>query len=141
MKLTPRRALDELSAQHEAIRRLMDRCETLANELDAGELDLVHLTREVVRLRLALDAHNRFEEQLLRPVLRDEDAFADARMERMVEDHVGEHRAMRALLEETETRILRETLALLRDHLENEERYLLNARVLRDDLVNLDSGS
>jgi hypothetical protein len=118
----------------------MWRCEQLADELDAGAMDVQQLTREVVRLRLALDAHNRYEEQLLRPILREEDAFAEARLERMIEDHVGEHRAMRAQLDATETHLLRETLAQLRAHLQSEEQYLLNARVLHDDLVSLDSG-
>jgi iron-sulfur cluster repair protein YtfE (RIC family) len=134
----PSHALAELEAQHEAIRKLMERCEVLADELDAGRMEAEHLTREVVRLRLALDTHNRFEEQILRPVLREEDAFADVRIDRMVEDHVGEHRAMRDQLDATETRILRETLKLLRAHLEGEEQYLLNAKVLHDDLVSLD---
>lgn len=137
----PAAALHELEAQHEVIRRLMDRCEQLADELDAGRLDADQLTREVVRLRLALDTHNRFEEQLLRPVLIEEDAFADARIDRMVDDHVAEHRAMRDQLNATETRILRETLQMLRAHLESEERYLLNAKVLHDDLVSLDGSS
>jgi MFS family permease len=35
----------------------------------------LQLTREVARLRLAFDAHNRFEEQLLRPVLLATDSF------------------------------------------------------------------
>ncbi len=99
------------------------------------------LTREVVKLRLAFDAHNKFEEQLLRPVLLEEDAFAAVRIDRMVEDHVGEHRAMRAQLNTTETGALRETLEMLRAHLAAEERYLLNARVLRDDLINLEGSS
>jgi hypothetical protein len=139
-KLTPSRALAELQAQHEAIRRMMRRCEQLADELDDGGMDVEQLTREVVRLRLALDAHNRCEEQLLRPVLQEEDAFADARIERMLEDHVGEHHAMRECLNASETRTLRETLAMLRAHLASEEQYLLDARVLHDDVISLDGG-
>jgi hypothetical protein len=137
---TPSHALAELEVQHEAIRKLMERCEALADELDAGRMEAEVLTREVVRLRLALDTHNTFEEQLLGPVLRDEDAFADVRIDRMVKDHVDEHRAMRAQLNATETRLLRETIQALRAHLEGEEQYLLNAKVLHDDLISLDSG-
>lgn len=137
-KPAPTAALHELEAQHAVIRQLMERCELLADELDAGRLDADRLTREVVRLRLALDTHNRFEEQILRPVLMEEDAFAEARIDRMVEDHVGEHRAMRDQLNATETRVLRETIGMLRAHLEHEEQYLLNAKVLHDDLVALD---
>jgi len=139
-KPTPSRVLAELEAQHEAIRKLIERCEALADALDGGSLEAEHLTREVVRLRLALDSHNKFEEQLLRPVLLEEDAFAEVRIERMMDDHVGEHRAMHARLSSTETQGLRETLQMLRGHLDNEEQYLLNAKVLHDDLISLDGG-
>jgi hypothetical protein len=95
----------------------------------------LQLTREVARLRLAFDAHNRFEEQLLRPVLLDADAFGEVRVERMCEEHVGEHRAIRAQLGTEATADLRAVIASLRAHLDAEERYFLSAKVLRDDLV------
>lgn len=138
MKYTPSRALAELKTQHDALRGMMDRCEELAGELDAGRMGPLQLTREVSRLRLAFEAHNTFEEQLLRPVLLGTDAFAEVRIDRMIEDHVGEHRSMRAQLATTETSVLRDVIETLRAHLDAEERYLLTARVLRDDLVNVE---
>lgn len=137
---TPSRALAELKTQHDALRAMMDRCEDLADDLDAGAKDPIQLTREVARLRLAFEAHNKFEEQLLRPVLVGADAFAEVRIERMIEDHVGEHRAMRAQLNTTETSALRDVIETLRAHLDAEERYLLSSRVLRDDVINLEGG-
>jgi|SoiMetStandDraft_2_1073263.scaffolds.fasta_scaffold514790_2 iron-sulfur cluster repair protein YtfE (RIC family) len=137
-KLTPSRALAELKAQHDALRGMMDRCVELADALDAGQVGPLQLTREVARLRLAFEAHNKFEEQLLRPVLLGNDAFAEVRIDRMVEDHVGEHRAMRMRLETTETSALRDVVETLRAHLDAEERYLLSARVLRDDVVTIE---
>lgn len=118
----------------------MERCEQLANELDAGRMGPTQLLREVSRLRLAFDAHNKFEEQLLRPALLEGDAFAGVRIERMVEDHVNEHRAMRQQLASSETSVLRDVIDTLRAHLDAEERYLLTARVLRDDIVQIDDG-
>lgn len=135
---TPSRALAELKAQHDALRVMMDRCEDLADELDDGRGSPEALTHEVARLRIAFEAHNKFEEQLLRPVLLGADAFAEVRIDRMIEDHVGEHRAMRTQLNTTETSALRDAVEMLRAHLDAEERYLLSARVLRDDLINLD---
>lgn len=135
---TPSRALAELQAQHDALRGMMDRCEELANELDAGRMGPMQLTREVSRLRLAFEAHNTFEEKLLRPVLLGSDAFADVRIDRMVEDHVNEHRSMRAQLNTTQTSALRDVIETLRAHLEAEERYLVSARVLRDDVVTVE---
>ena len=137
-KYTPARALAELKAQRDALRGMMDRCEELADALDAGRMGPLQLTREVSRLRLAFEAHNQFEEQLLRPVLLGSDAFAEVRIDRMIEDHVGEHRAMRARLQTTSTSALRDVVETLRAHLDAEERYLLSARVLRDDLVTIE---
>jgi hypothetical protein len=139
-KLTPGRALIELKAQHDALRGMMRRCEELADELDAGRMGPTQLMREVARLRLAFDAHNQFEEQLLRPALLEGDAFAGVRIDRMVEDHVHEHRAMRHQLASSETSVLREVIDTLRAHLDAEERYLLTAKVLRDDIVQIDDG-
>jgi hypothetical protein len=130
---TPGRALVELKAQHDALRGMMDRCEALADELDAGSKSPVQLLREVSRLRLAFDAHNTYEEQLLRPVLLGGDTFAGVRIDRMIEDHVAEHRMMRQQLSSPATSDLRDVIETLRAHLEAEERYLLTAKVLRDD--------
>jgi len=140
MKPTPSKLLAELIAQHDELRRIMDRCEELADQLDLGKCDAGTLTREIAKLRIAFDAHNKFEEQLLRPVLRELDAFGDVRIERMFSDHVGEHRAMRLQLGDATTNALRATIDNLRVHLQAEERYFLSSKVLRDDVVNVEPG-
>lgn len=140
MKYTPSKLLSELLAQHDGLRKIMDRCEELADQLDAGKGDAVALTREIAKLRLAFDAHNKFEEQLLRPVLREIDAFGDVRIERMFSDHVSEHRAMRLQLGDDTTNALRGAIDSLRVHLQAEERYFLSSKVLRDDLITLEGG-
>ena len=137
----PSKLLTELMKQHEAIRAIMDRCEALADELDDGRGDPSQLTREVAKLRLAFDAHNRFEEQLLRPVLREIDAFGDVRIDRMIADHIGEHHAVREQLGDGPTAMLRSAIDTLRVHLQAEERYFLSSKVLRDDLVTVEPGS
>jgi hypothetical protein len=133
--LTPSRALDALAVQHAALREMIDRCEELADEIDAGTAGASELVLEVARLRIAFDAHNQFEEQLLRPLLLDADWLGAVRVSRMVEDHVEEHRAMRLGLAATPTGDLRGVLASLRDHLATEESYFLSRKVLRDDLA------
>jgi hemerythrin-like domain-containing protein len=140
VKTHPSKLLAELLAQHDELRTIMDRCEELADQFDAGQSTALALTGEIARLRLAFDAHNRFEEQLLRPVLREIDAFGDVRIERMFTDHVGEHRAMRLQLGDDTTNALRGAIDSLRVHLQAEERYFLSSRVLRDDVVSLESG-
>jgi iron-sulfur cluster repair protein YtfE (RIC family) len=140
VKPTPSKLLSELLAQHDGLRAIMDRCEQLADELDAGRGSPAALTREIAKLRIAFEAHNKFEEQLLRPVLREMDAFGDVRVERMFSDHISEHRAMRQQLGSETTNALRSVIDSLRVHLESEERYFLSSKVLRDDLVTVEGG-
>lgn len=136
----PSKLLEELLHQHAQLRAMMDHCEQLADEVDEGSGDAGALLREVARLRVAFDAHNKFEEQLLRPVLREIDAFGEVRIERMFTNHVDEHRSMRLSLGDGPTNELRGAIDNLRVHLESEERYFLSSKVLRDDLVTLESG-
>lgn len=133
MKVTPFGALAELVAQHDKLRDLMDHCEDLADGVDANpQADPTPLVREIARLRLAFEAHNKFEEQLLRPVLLERDVHGTVRVERMVEDHVNEHRALASKLHAPATAELRDVIETLRAHLDAEERYLLSAKVLRE---------
>jgi hypothetical protein len=134
----PSEVLAELVRQHEMLRASMDQCEQLADRVDAGRGDIGALVREVARLRGAFEAHNHFEEQVLRPILRTLDAFGDVRIEYMFADHVDEHRALRHRLDGP-TAELRVTLYQLRAHLAGEERYFLSARVLRDGVVSVES--
>ena len=128
----PGKLLTELLAQHAALRTMIDACDKLADDLEAGRGEPAELTRAVAELRAAFDAHNKFEEQLLRPVLREIDAFSDVRIDRMVADHIGEHRAVRDHLDDGPVAWLRDSLDRLRVHLQAEERYFLASKVLRD---------
>lgn len=142
--MTPSHVLKELQSQHDKLRVMMDRCEELADSIDAADGDPMPLAREVTKLRLAFEAHNVFEEQLLRPLLLANDAFAATRIDRMIEDHVAEHTEMRARLSAAPlpaTADLRDLIETLRAHLDAEDRYLLTAKVLRDDLVTVESSS
>ncbi len=125
-------ALAELVEQHDQLREIMDHCESLAAALDAiPGTDPEPLLREVAKLRIAFDTHNKFEEQLLRPVLLAHDTHGTVRVERMVDDHVHEHRAVRAQLTSPTAAALRDVIETLRAHLDAEERYLLTSKVLR----------
>jgi len=124
----------DLMTQHDVLRMLIDRCERLADAVDAGG-DADRLAGEVVRLRVAFDHHNRVEEHQLRPILRENGAFGDVNIERMVSEHVDEHRAMRRRFSTGPTAELRETLDVLRAHLDDEERHFRSARVVEDVAV------
>jgi iron-sulfur cluster repair protein YtfE (RIC family) len=133
MTLTRFGALAELIAQHDALRGLMATCERLADELDVGGVEPETLTCELARLREAFRAHNVFEESILRPVLLADDPHGATRVERMVEDHMNEHREMGQRLGSPVTADLRDVIETLRAHLDAEERYLLSAKVLREE--------
>ncbi|MGE0404361.1 MAG: hemerythrin domain-containing protein [Kofleriaceae bacterium] len=125
-------ALAELIDQHDKLRLIMDHCEELADALDdLPGTDPEPLLREIAKLRIAFDTHNKFEERLLRPVLLAHDSHGSVRVERMVEDHINEHRTVTARLSSPTTAGLRDVLETLRAHLDAEERYLLTSKVLR----------
>lgn len=126
-------ALELLLAQHAALRTLIDACTALESAPD--------LERAVARLRLAFEDHNRYEETVLRPILSDVDAFDEVRIERMLADHVAEHRALADRMATVSRGALQALLGTLRDHLATEERYFLSPRVVRDDLVVVEGGA
>ncbi|HEY6037924.1 MAG TPA: hemerythrin domain-containing protein [Kofleriaceae bacterium] len=126
-------ALEILLSQHAALRELIDACTELESAAD--------LERAVARLRLAFEDHNRYEETVLRPILSDVDAFDTVRIERMLADHVSEHRALADRMATLSRDALQALLATLRDHLATEERYFLSPRVVRDDLVVVEGGA
>jgi hypothetical protein len=115
----------ELAAQHAALRTMIERCATLADELDAGAARASELAEAVARLRVAFAAHNRFEEEQLRPLLLAANAFEAVQTDCLIEAHVREHADLRNRLVAGETAMLREVVATIRAHLDAEERYLL----------------
>lgn len=137
---TPGKLLNELLQQHEQIRSLIRRCDELLDISDRDPAQVQELVLAVARLRWAVESHNRVEEQLLSPVLREADSFGEVRVEHMVEAHRKEHAQIGERLDKPVVDSLRQTLGLLREHLEAEERYFLTSRVLRDDLVTLEGG-
>lgn len=112
--------LAQILDQHHDLRDRMDRCEQLADELDAGHGAASVLVREVGELRVAFSEHSRFEERHLRPIFN-----SDYR----VAQHVVEHQTMHAQLTTSVTSELRSTLGHMRGHLDAEDLYFDLARV------------
>jgi hypothetical protein len=122
----------ELISQHDGLRDMMDHCEDLMDTLDAHpDGDPAPLTRELAKLRHAFAIHNKFEESLLKPVLLERDRFGTQRVDRMVSDHVEEHRLIGLRLSSPALEMLRDVVETLRAHLDAEERYLLSSQALR----------
>lgn len=112
--------LAQIHDQHQELRDRMDRCERLADELDAGHGATPVLLREVGELRAAFSEHARFEERHLRPIFN---------TDYQVAEHAVEHQTMHAQL--TVTSALRSTLADMRAHLDAEDLYFDSARADR----------
>lgn len=142
MQLTPRRALTELRAQHAGLRGMMERCIELADELDAGRCGPTQLLREIARLRLAFASHNRYEEQLLRPVLLGAEQLDEGTLEDIEKQHVEEHYALQTRLAghagTPMTHELRQVIEMMRAHLEHEERALSTNLLARGKVVAVD---
>lgn len=138
-----RGTLEELLRQHDVIRDLCNRCGELLELVEKKPAQVGELVTAVARLRWAVTAHNRMEEQMLAPMLEhaeaDEATAADmaggpAGLEKRVADHRAEHTSLGTQLEKPTIDSLRQTLQLLREHLEDEECHFFAARMLREDL-------
>lgn len=101
----------ELLRQHAEIRVLIDHCERLADELDRGAIEPAAVLMEVAQLRDVFEAHCRYEERFVRPIIDNA--------------HIDEHRGAAEVLGSPITSELRATLVRLRHHLDSEDRYFL----------------
>ena len=124
-----------LLEQHAGLRTRLARCTALARDLLAGE-DVAHaLADEVGQLRGQFVEHNETEERLLEPALSQSDAWGPRRVDRMFEEHRGEHQALLAMMEGATSVIaarLAELCEELEAHMAAEERTFLSPRVLAD---------
>jgi iron-sulfur cluster repair protein YtfE (RIC family) len=138
-------------SDHDQLRCDFERVEVLASEVlrrPDARLPELRAVGEAMLQRLA--AHMRWEESYLFGALRDADAWGAERAARLVRDH----RSQRELLRVVRERLcdgshpaallvaeLRRLVVLLRADLGEEERDLLDERVLRDDVVAIDQAT
>ena len=146
----------ELSASQ--VRSLiLDEHTILRNVLEEIEESLGELTRRVPgsvrRLRTSLrtfqDAflrHLSHEETVLRPLLKDVDAWGPARVEAMDEEHRSQRVALAevsrlALDQDVDGTIqhIEEFVRRLRADMDGEEQHALSEEVLRDDIIVIDT--
>ena len=111
--------------------------EDAAHRLLTGTDDLAPFRLALTELRDAFAQHNISEEELLWHMLSDADAWGAARVRLMIEEHVGEHCAMRAaLVDELDVASrMRDLAEELLAHMDAEERTFLDPSVLRDDII------
>jgi iron-sulfur cluster repair protein YtfE (RIC family) len=135
-------------SDHELLRSDLERVERLAIEvIRAPRARLPELRSAAEALLQRLAAHMRWEEFHLLPALREADAWGAQRAARLVRDHRSQRelfRCVHAKLGELShpgallAGDLRRLVAALRIDLGEEERDLLDERVLRDDPIAID---
>jgi len=130
-----------LLSQHENIRALAREVYEIAQEPTSTEA-CDELRRAIDALHVAMIEHNHDEQRLLEEVLPVADAWGEVRRVVMDDHHRHEHGALRDALAESmrlddwrELSICaRRLIEDLFAHMEVEERVLLHANVLRDDV-------
>lgn len=142
--MEPSQARTQLLAEHAQLRRTLDRLAEIAAAVreDSPNSSRSFELRETLQLlRDLFVAHNASEERLLGPILREDYAWGQARVDRMLEEHRAEHAEIRASMTGSDREVA-ERVADLKEmveaHMAAEERTFLSPRVLRDDVVSLE---
>jgi Hemerythrin HHE cation binding domain len=146
--MRPSEVREKVLADHERLRSDFVRIEALARAVRDGALvRFSDLRVEGDALLARLLTHMRWEESYLLPALREADSWGAERAARLIKDHRDQRELFRffhSRLGDTEAwpvlaRRLTDLIALLRDDMAEEERDLLDERVLRDDVVAVDA--
>ena len=131
--MTPAEARALILTQHDGLRALLGTAIRLARQHVAGEAIEDELEAVVSAIRVAFAEHNLFETSLLVPLLGGVDAWGSKRIERMISEHLEEHRVIEAFL----ARPARDVVPDLDDfveeigaHMEAEERTFLSPSAL-----------
>lgn len=133
--MLPSHARSTLLDQHERLRQRLAALELEATLVAAGEARGPQLRIAVASLRDAFAEHNLTEQAWLEPMLGRSAGGGPRRIERMVEEHAGEHAALQELLAGSDASIaarVAEIAELLLAHMAAEERTFLSPQVLRN---------
>jgi iron-sulfur cluster repair protein YtfE (RIC family) len=146
--MRPSEIRERVVREHRDLRARVERVDGLSRAALAGTAGSMEDLRSEARgLIRTLDAHMRWEDEELLPALASADEWGPERLRRMQSDHREQRELLRyasGVLDD-ETRapelIARTTLDLVRllqDDMEDEEEVMLDADVLRDDVIGVD---
>ena len=136
MKATEARTT--LLAQHDRLRGLLDTCTRLAALQSTGEPVASELDEALAELRDAFAEHNQLETGLIGDLLRGASRWSALLVDRMLEEHVGEHAAFWQLLSGSDAEVAQRIGELAEEldaHMAAEERTFLSPATLRDDVI------
>ena len=147
--MTPAETREWVLKDHQTLRRLLEELEELAQQVHEGDRRLVGPLRlEAERFMHRFEDHTRWEDQHLRPALAEADAWGQERAARLDHDHDEQRQLLHDALERLRdqarppvqvARGVLDLVALIRTDMEQEERDLLDPRILRDDVVSIDT--
>lgn len=146
--MRPSRVREHVLTDHEKLRKMLDSLEAIAGDVLSGERRLVGPLRDCAEEVLArLADHMRWEDRHLSEALREADAWGEERAAALAEEHRQQrtmlHDAIERLRDEGRpapmvARDLADLVMRLRADMREEERDLLDERVLRDDVIAID---
>jgi hypothetical protein len=146
--MTPGEVRARILADHVAIRGMLLSLEGLADRVRDGDRSLVGALRlEGEALLHHLQEHMLWEDLHLAPALRRADAHGEERAARLDSDHREQRQVLTHCLSAVNderrpapivARTLIDLVAMLREDIEDEERLLLDERVLRNDVTGID---
>jgi len=128
----------QLLAQHDRIRQHLERCTRLAAQQRAGDPVSEELDEALARLRDEFADHNQAETEIIASLLKGPAAWSSLMVDRMLEEHVGEHAAFWELLSGTRDEVaerIAELAEQLDAHMAAEERTFLSPMTLREDVL------
>jgi iron-sulfur cluster repair protein YtfE (RIC family) len=146
--MTPGEIRQRILADHVALRGMLLGLEDVARRVEQGERSLIRALRvEGEALMRRLQEHMVWEDLHLAPALRRADSWGEERAACLDSDHREQRQVLAHCLSTVSdasrpvpvvARTLIDLVGMLREDIEEEERLLLDPRVLRDDVVGID---
>lgn len=141
--MNPSHVRKRILEDHDAIRQRLSKLEAATEALLDDKAALNEVGELAWSLMYALSRHTELEDQILAPALRDIDAWGAVRADQLLAHHQTQRADIHEVAKLFERRpathdVVRVISALvqeLRADMEHEERELLSADLLRDDLV------
>lgn len=140
-------ARQNILSQHVRIRALLERARLVAESALDGEAPAPDAVASAIGdIRTTIEVHLAFEEGVVLPILRDDLPLGPERADRLVAEHTHQRQVLATLHAEASAGPERPTLAAklafvanwLLDDMGHEERYLLTADAIRDDVIVVD---
>lgn len=147
--MKPSQLRERILSQHAELRHLLEELSQLSGRVLAGEAGLEPaLHAQGAELQATLLEHMALEDRVLAPALREADAWGDERAARLDREHASQREMLSQVLESLRQENLpvmrlalelRGLVSIVLEDMEHEEKAMLGADLLRDDVVSIDT--